>query len=365
MNLLDTLNTIARDNGQGPPVPVGHPSVGMFGFLEAGVGFKKTISSRSLRAIVRDDERGRLARFQNESRAFRELRCNPKSEATRRAFHAITSWDGILNARASGKFFDNFIAKLSYTTVASAWSSMFRAGGNPGIGTYPQNIPGGAVHDHLSVGAFPLVKPSGDTLYLSGIGWNSATGANVMLLLDLLVSSANISANTTSPQTITSGTPTRSYEGCQMTLEVTTALGATPANVTIGYTNSGGTPSRTTPAIAMTASAIAQRLQPNALGFQTQLQAGDTGVSSVETVTFSAAMGSGVVALNIFKPFFCIPSLVTTSFIERSTPASVAGLLPLITESGSGNDHPCLTGYVLSSTSSIGVQTISYQTIWG
>lgn len=349
MNFVDQLNTIARGLPlKSPPIMVGHPLIGRIGECIPGRGFNlRYMSMRTLDGLLRDEERYR----RNPRLALREM-------------GAITTWDGVLNARANGKADDKLCYKASLTTVAANWSCFYRSAGQPAAGAYT-NIPGGAVHNKLSAGAFPLINPtSPDKKYLLNFGVQHLTGTNIVMLVDLLVAAGNINANATGAQTVNTVALTRYTDGLgvMMILEVTTALGATASNVTIAYTDESGNAS-TTAAIAMTVSAAAYRLQPIGGGAMILLANGDFGVRSVQTVTFSAAMLAGVVAILLYKPLLLMPTLAITTYVERSTPGMLGGITELVTEAG-GN-LGCLVVFVLTSTTSTGVQTYFLQTCAG
>jgi len=332
-----------------PPVMVGHPLVGQIGVCIPGREFRlQGMTRRSFEALMKDEITAREAMW---------LATKERG--------SITTWDNVLNARANGYADDRLLYKASQTTVAGNWSNFYLSGGVPGAGSYA-NIPGGSALNVNSPGAFPLKNPTGtNTKYLLNFGVNHATGTNVVLLVDLLVAAGGINANTTTAQTVNTTALTRYTDGVgvMMILEVTTALGSTAASVTINYTNSSGTTGRSTGALPMTASAATFRLQPVAGGALIPLQAGDIGVQSVQTITFSAAMGAGVVALLLYKPLLLVPTLASTVFVERSTPNMLGGIVPLATDS-SGN-LGCLTVFVLTSTTSTGVQTYFLQTCEG
>jgi len=287
---------------------------------------------------------------------------------------AISTYDGIINARATGQANDVSVAKSSFTTVANSWSSTWQAGGNPAAGTYTA-IPGGSAPSYGTTGSlsYGLFNPSGGaSKYLLTFGFTSAQTINIGLLVDLLSAAGNISANSTSAQTVNSTAITRNYTpqagatpgpGVMMSFDVTTALGSTASNLTVTYTNQSGTASRTTGSLAMTASAIAQRLQPAGFGPTAQLQSGDYGVQSVQTVTFSAAMGAGVVALNLFFPLAFVPGVAANAWIERDSTVQIDGVTQLVTD-GSGNCG-CLNLYIFPNTTSSGLIVASMRTCAG
>lgn len=89
-------------------------------------------------------------------------------------------------------------------------------------------------------------------------------------------------------------------EGGMIVTTVITALSATPTAISLGYTNQSGTASRTTKTISTTASRAANNSAITLYNFW-PLQAGDTGVRSIESYTSDAA-GTGVVLFSVVKP---------------------------------------------------------------
>lgn len=354
------------------PIPVVHPAIGPMGHVTKEHGFRVAgIRRSSFDAIIRDEQRALAIRAEKRRGLMQRLRqWNADRKLTEqhilRELGALTSYDAVLAKRAAGAMFDYAGIKASQTTVANAWSSFLRTSGSPGA-LAPANIPGGTVCNHLTAGAWPIIKggTAGDQYVLTNLGANHATGTNVILWVDVLVGAANINANTTTSNTVNTSALTRKTSGENVcyTYEVSAALGATPSNVTTTYTNQAGTGSRSSGAIAMTASAIVGRLQPVQNGWMGPLQAGDTGVRSIQSTAFSAAMGAGVVIAWLFNPLCFVPSLAATTFPERSTPASIGGLIRL--EEGSDSALPCMGAFVLTSTTSTGVQTYFTQTAWG
>ena len=280
---------------------------------------------------------------------------------------AITTYDGIIAARASGQAYDMMVSKLTTTTVANQWSSIFRAGGVPaGVGTYA-NIPGGAALDCTNAGALNLGMPniSGSNLeYLLTFGAISIQQINMFLLVDLLVAAGNILATVNTSQTVNSTALTRytSGAGVYMTFDVTTALGSTASNLTATYTNQAGAGSKSTGAQALNASAIVQRLQPVVLGPQISLAAGDYGVQSVQSVVMSAANSAGVLAVNLYKPLVFMPGIVAAIYAERDSTTTVDGLVQIATAAGVCG---CLAAYVLTNTTSTGITIICLRSCFG
>ncbi len=356
LNFIESLVPFAQAYPKrAPDVPMFHEQVGTLGWV-GGRKIRrnpKDISSRAWKALVRDEQRFlRTLRRQAEQRRDQ-------------LYAAITGYDSVIAQRAAGFADDRFISKNSQTTVAAAWSSFARSGGFPVAATYAA-VPGGSVLNTATAGAPPLTIPSGsNTKFLLNVGVNHLTGNNVVLLVDILVAAGNISANVITTTTVSTAALTRytgsAAAGNMMTYEVTTALGATASNLTTTYTDPVNGAGRTTAAIAMTTSAIAFRLQPTANAPLIALQSGDSGVTSVDTAAFSAAMGAGVVAALIYRPLVFLPTITTTTFVERSTPAQLSGITQLI--KGTDSQLGFLTPFVLASGTSTGVQTYYLQTV--
>jgi hypothetical protein len=152
-----------------------------------------------------------------------------------------------------------------------------------------------------------------------------ATGVPAQLMLvDLQGYWPGISNNTTSAQTLT-GTPTLRYTngaGCRLFWVQRTAAGATAQNIAVSYSNTVPTAGRTLPVtVAMTASAIVPHIShsgtaANNYGPFLPLASGDTGVSTVATVTFSAA-NTGTGALCLARPLLTLPLTTVSVAAER------------------------------------------------
>jgi hypothetical protein len=273
---------------------------------------------------------------------------------------AITSYDGIINARGNGNGQNLMVLKTSFTTVANAWFGTWQAGGNPSAGSYTATP--GSAPDNTTAGALSqaISDPSGsNTQYLLTFGFTSSVALNVAFLGDLLSQVGALSATSTASQTVSSTTITRNYttgglgSGVQMTFDVTTALGGTASNIVVTYTNQAGTAGRVTTAAAMIASGIAQRLTPAVQAPSMFLQSGDSGVRQVNSIQLSASMTAGVFALNLWYPLAFLPGIVANVYVERDSTVQIDGLLPLIV--GSGTNIGALTLYVQANTTTSGL----------
>jgi hypothetical protein len=281
---------------------------------------------------------------------------------------AISSYDGIISGRANGTADDPIFSKVSLTTVANAWSSLWQVAGTTVAGTYTA-IPGGAAPDHTTPGSMDtfMSKPASGNKYLLTFGFTSAQQLNMVLLHDLLVAAGSISTTVATAQTVNTTALTRYITGVGVliTFDISTALGASAANITVNsYTNTVPTSGKTTAAVAMTPSAIAARLQPVALGPFMALAAGDVGVTSIQQVTLSATMAAGVIALNLYKPLSIIPGIAANIYAERDSTTQIDGLVQLQQNASAGN-MACVNAYILPNTTSTGIMTGSMRTVSG
>lgn len=211
---------------------------------------------------------------------------------------AITTRDGLIAALAAAQEID--FVKAGSAMTAGRYLSMFRMTGRPGAAGTPSTVAGNACSS-ATVGAIPFTNPSGSLVsYLAQLTV-SASNQGSMVIYDRLVETALLSANVATAQTVGSAAlPTRvtGGAGVALWLEVYTATGATASGtVTASYTNSAGVSGRTATLIGgLPASAAANTMIPFAL------QAGDTGVQSVQTVTIATATGTaGSVGITLLQ----------------------------------------------------------------
>ena len=112
-----------------------------------------------------------------------------------------------------------------------------------------------------------------------------------------------------------------SGEGVQIGLTIYSAVGTTATTVTATYTNSEGTGSRVTPNVVIggTGNREARRM------IMLPLQAGDSGVRSVQSVTVTATTGTaGNFGVTLFKP---LASICAASFTGMTTADFISGNL--------------------------------------
>lgn len=165
-----------------------------------------------------------------------------------------------------------------------------------------------ALTDASDIAIRPLPTVDTGRLTLLGARINpGGVGGVCIIVADILNHSGGLSGTSTSAQTTNLPTAalTRhtSGEGVMAGLIVYTALGTTATTVTASYTNTTPTSGRTT-----TATTIGSTTH-NPIGtlIPLPLQAGDTGVTSVESVTLTATTGTaGNFGVVLFKPLAMI-----------------------------------------------------------
>lgn len=166
-------------------------------------------------------------------------------------------------------------------------------------------------------GCIPLINASVGNNYLTEIQM-AASVNHSHLFFDCLWVNSGIVVTTTTAQALSSVTlPPRDIngstvgEGCQIAMLTTTANtnAAAIANATVTYTNSKGVANRTA---TLTAIAGSQITVSPVIGTITwfNLQAGDTGVQSIQAVTLGTSLTAGAVSFMITRDIATIGTTV-------------------------------------------------------
>lgn len=217
---------------------------------------------------------------------------------------AITTVDQIV----AGMLPPLSLQKASFTgEAAGQWHTLQALAGNPGpitLGTPGLN--GASVSASALGGNFPYANPATGNSYLAKMAFMA--GANIVgvKLYDLLWYNTGITVTTTTSQSITfSGLPSRCVPASGSTPDAngggveawllatsTTGNAGTIANTTFGYTNEVGTASRSG---GLVYSAPITMTGGTMIPFQ--LQAGDFGVRSIQSITLGTSYVSGALSL--------------------------------------------------------------------
>lgn len=200
------------------------------------------------------------------------------------------------------------------------WYSTSKDGGFPGawaVGTPGLNgraTDGTASGDY---GCFPISNPSTGANYLTYAQMCSSV-AHTHILFDCLWVNSGLVITTTTAQSITTPTlPARDIngstngEGLGIALLCTAAVGlaAVASNATVSYTNSDGTAGRTATLTAIVGSqAPATPVIGTLIWFN--LQAGDRGVRSIQSITLGTSWVSGSISLMITRDIATIGTTI-------------------------------------------------------
>lgn len=226
---------------------------------------------------------------------------------------AITTLDGIF---AGLRPPIEFAKSVTATLVAGRPASLWPLGGMPGAGAQDNTLNGVTLSSSTTIpnGAIPHYNPASGNAYLAYLDAMS-TQAGRLLVLDRIWNNGGYTITSTAAQNSTTpawpsrnptsgtdDTPTTTGLGVLLALEISAATGAGTPTITISYTNQAGTSGRT-------ATNIIATVASSAIGatYFIGLQAGDTGVRSVQSLTLSATWTSGTMNLVAYRKLASIP----------------------------------------------------------
>jgi hypothetical protein len=187
----------------------------------------------------------------------------------------------------------------------------------------------------------PIPDATSGKLQILGGRFNTSGQAGAMpVAIDLLNVSGGLSGTVTTEQT--TNLPTAALtrhtggDGVFIGIVIYTVVGTTATTISVRYTNQAGTANRTSTVTAFGATGFREggRL------IQIPLEAGDTGVRSVEGVTLTATTGTvGNFGVCLFKPLmgFSLDSTTGTMPIDA---VSTGGMIGSMAEF---DDDACLT----------------------
>jgi len=236
---------------------------------------------------------------------------------------AITTLDGALAGMQPARY---FAKNVTGTMVAGRPWSTWALAGNPGAGSFNGTLAGVAL-DSTSAqvnGQIPFTNPVSGNSYLARFQ-AGATIAGTLLLCDRLWHNGGFTITSNTSQTVNSaGFPARDLngstngDGVLLGLEISAAAGAAAPTITVGYTNQSGTASRSAVNSFPTANSPAA-----GSFFPIGLQAGDTGVRSVQTLQLSASWVSGTMNLVAYRVLAALE--LTGAYIPNAIDALTSG----------------------------------------
>lgn len=211
--------------------------------------------------------------------------------------------------------------------VAGCWYCTSKDVGYPGA--WSPGTPGvnGRVTDGTTAadyGCLPIKNPSVGANFLTEIQMAASVNHSHRFFDVLWVNSGLVVTTTTAQAIVSPPLPPRDVngttdgEGCMIGLLLTTAstLAAAGANLTVSYTNSKGVAGRTA-----TLSAIAGSQVPATPVIGTivwfNLQAGDTGVRSIQSITLGTSMLTGTISLLIARVIATIGTTIANVTAQK------------------------------------------------
>lgn len=197
----------------------------------------------------------------------------------------ITTRDGYVAAAAASQEV-NLGKTASRTAVASVWFSVFDLAGNPGAGVLAgTSQAAGVVPTDATAGCPTINAFSGANLgYLETVDFGSTVACRIRLY-DLLWKGGAYPFNAAQSLSAQPSFESRvtlngvvDYKGVQIWIEAVTAFTGNQS-IAVTYTNQDGVTGRSTGTVATGVAPIVGRM------LQLPLQAGDTGVQKIESVT--------------------------------------------------------------------------------
>jgi len=177
--------------------------------------------------------------------------------------------------------------KASMTTVANGWFSPFAQNGQPGAGTLAGASTAAGVVPDDTVAGYPSIPAfgGGNTGYLTRMEFASTVACRIAVFDRLFVAGAyafNATQTLASQPSYLAREPFGTGQDCELWIEAVTAFTGNPS-IAVTYTNQAGTAARTTGTVAIGLAPTVGRC------IQLPLQAGDSGIQKVESVTATVA----------------------------------------------------------------------------
>jgi hypothetical protein len=213
---------------------------------------------------------------------------------------ALTDFDEYVEKLQENRVADFSTATIRITRPNASWQSFQPTPATPTTSVALDK------NSAQSMGPIPAISTGRLTMLGSRIN-TSTYGAGAMMVVDLLNVSGGLSGTVTTAQTTNLPTAalTRytSGEGVMAGIVVYTIVGTTATTISINYTNQAGTSGRVSPVTTFGGGFYREA----GVLLPIPLQAGDTGIRSIESVTVTATTGTaGNFGVCLFKPLAMI-----------------------------------------------------------
>jgi hypothetical protein len=231
---------------------------------------------------------------------------------------AITTQDGVLAGMQPPS---TFVKAATGTLVIGRPQILWGLAGNPGAGGYSATINGANNVGNAVAGQIQRTDPGSGNSYLARLAMMASQPCQ-LVLADMLWTN-QLTVNSTSAQAIAaSAWPARDRagttngDGVQIAVVTSAAASATAVAATLTYTNQAGTAGNTASLVDATAATatIAGAM------FRFGLQAGDTGVRTPTSITFSTAWTTGTINLIAYR------ILAKLSIVNANVPNDIDAL---------------------------------------
>lgn len=211
------------------------------------------------------------------------------------------AFTGIDSYLAAAKQTVPWTKTASMTTVANTWFSPFAQAGQPGAGTLNVgNTANGLVPTDATAG-YPIINAfgGGNTGYLTKVEYASTVACRIAVFDRVFVAGAyafNAATTLASQPSFLGREPNGNGLDCQLWIEAVTAFTGNQS-IAVTYTNQAGTAGRTTGTISTGVAPTVGRC------LQLPLQAGDSGIQKVESVT-STVSTVGTFNVMVLRPLW-------------------------------------------------------------
>ena len=287
---------------------------------------------------------------------------------------SFSSMDDFVSEVTRGKSWRQPFNKLTgVAATAGRAYDLSLATGNPIQNLYAgTNLAFTALSDTNGVGIWHGGNVSPDTKQITNLGVMSTAATAVPSLIEVVdvlgyyplttttVTTAQTLNNTVTLPRYTDGAGVRAY------VVAVGTMGAGTPNISISYTNQAGVAGKTMP---VTVSAVTTAVQSHIVHSDPSagkyfpylpLAAGDTGIRSIQSVTLSATMTSGSLAIVLCKPLASIPITTAGIMAERNLMTQLPSL-PRVVDGANLN-----LLFVTASATAIATPFIGYlETAWG
>ncbi len=231
--------------------------------------------------------------------------------------------------------FDEYVEKLSENRIADFQMSASAGRSQRLAGAWRSFVPAPVIpttsvvlNKNSDVSIAPIPEVGAGMLTFLGARLNSSFGfGGAVILVDLLNANGGLSGIVTTEQTTNLPTAalTRytSGEGVMIGVFLHATIGVTATTLSVKYTNSSGVANRISTAITFGGGGV------NAAGTLVliPLQAGDTGVRSVESITLAGTTGTaGNIGVYLMK-FLAMLSLDSTTSVGVLDAVSTGGII--------------------------------------